>query len=71
MIIISTLAEYQTYFWLAVAKILRSNGYEIAFLSFDDRSTEILRKNSYYVNSFSEFSMPTCDTNEASTVRSS
>ena len=65
MIIISTLAEYQTYFWLAVAKILRSNGYEIAFLSFDDRSTEILRKNSFYVNSFSEFSMPTCDTNEA------
>ena len=44
MIIISTLAEYQTYFWLAVAKILRSNGYEIAFLSFDDRSTEILKK---------------------------
>ena len=64
MIIISTLAEYQTYFWLAVAKILRSSGYEIAFLSFDDRSTDMLRKNNFYVNSFSEFSLPTSDKNE-------
>lgn len=41
--LITTLAEYQTRFWLQVGKRLRETGHDAAFLSFDDRSTEMLR----------------------------
>ncbi len=40
--LITTLAEYQTRFWLAIGLRLRELGREAAFLSFDDRSTEML-----------------------------
>lgn len=41
--LITTLAEYQTAFWLTVGLQLRSLGESVAFLSFDDRSTEMLK----------------------------
>jgi len=51
IILISTLAEYQTKFWLAVAKDLRHRGQECAFLSFDDRSSEALSSEGFRVYS--------------------
>lgn len=41
-ILITTLAEYQTVFWKDVGLELRRQGHEPHFLSFDDRSTEML-----------------------------
>lgn len=43
-LLITTLAEYQTAFWLKVGLQLRSKGHEAAFISFDDRSTEMLQQ---------------------------
>jgi hypothetical protein len=43
MILITTLAEYQTKFWALVGKQLISRSIPVAFLSFDDRSTSMLR----------------------------
>ncbi len=40
--LITTLAEYQTAFWLKVGAAVRAAGHEMAFLSFDDRSSEML-----------------------------
>lgn len=42
--LITTLAEYQTAFWLKVGLQLRQLGHEAAFISFDDRSTEMLQQ---------------------------
>lgn len=42
--LISTLAEYQTVFWLDVAPALTARGAEVHFLSFDSRSNELLAK---------------------------
>ena len=44
MILITTLAEYQTRFWLKVAIELQNSGKEVVLLSFDDRSSELLDK---------------------------
>jgi hypothetical protein len=41
--LITTLAEYQTGFWRNVALALRAKGHEASFLSFDDRSTAMLK----------------------------
>jgi Capsule polysaccharide biosynthesis protein len=41
IILITTLAEYQTRFWIPVAQRLRSAGREVRLLAFDDRSAEI------------------------------
>lgn len=41
-LLITTLAIYQTEFWAAVGHELKRQGREVAFLSFDDRSTESL-----------------------------
>jgi len=41
MILITTLAEYQTRFWIPVAQRLRSAGREVQLLAFDDRSAEM------------------------------
>ena len=41
--LITTLAEYQTAFWVKVGLELRAKGHEAGFLSFDDRSTEMLK----------------------------
>jgi hypothetical protein len=43
LILITTLAEYQTVFWAAIGQELKRQGYAVAYISFDDRSTEMLR----------------------------
>jgi hypothetical protein len=40
-ILITTLAEYQTRFWIPVAQRLRSAGRDVQLLAFDDRSAEM------------------------------
>lgn len=40
-ILITTLAEYQTRFWIPVAQRLHSAGREVQLLAFDDRSAEM------------------------------
>ena len=44
VIVISSLAEYQTSFWIPVAQELRASGHEIHFLSFDTRSNEMFAR---------------------------
>jgi len=46
-IVITTLAVYQTKFWLAVANKLRSRGFGVAFISFDDLSSDMIRAENY------------------------
>ncbi|SDR81323.1 capsule biosynthesis protein [Bradyrhizobium canariense] len=41
IILITTLAEYQTRFWIPVAQRLRDAGREVQLLAFDDRSAEM------------------------------
>lgn len=41
VILITTLAEYQTRFWIPVAERLRKAGREVQLLAFDDRSAEM------------------------------
>ena len=41
IILITTLAEYQTRFWIPVAQRLRGAGREVQLLAFDDRSAEM------------------------------
>jgi Capsule polysaccharide biosynthesis protein len=41
IILITTLAEYQTRFWIPVAQRLRGAGREVRLLAFDDRSAEM------------------------------
>ena len=52
--LISTLAEYQTEFWLNIGLELKDREVECKYLSFDDRSTEMLRAAGFKVYSFSE-----------------
>lgn len=47
--LITTLAEYQTHFWLTVGLKLRELDRQVAFLSFDDRSTELLEAAGFKV----------------------
>lgn len=54
--LITTLAEYQTQFWRAVGIELRQLGHDPAFLSFDDRSTEMLREVGLRVHEARSFS---------------
>src|SRR5436190_22640 len=42
--VITTLAEYQTRFWLPVAQELAEQGVRPVLLSFDDRSSEMIAK---------------------------
>lgn len=54
LILITTLAEYQTSFWIDIGKEIVRSGFQVAFISFDDRSTEMLLKNNfktYYLKS--------------------
>ena len=51
--VVSTLAMYQTRFWVEVAQHLQSYGQSMAFLSFDDRSTEYITKKKFPVYSAS------------------
>jgi len=41
-ILLTTLAEYQTIFWIDVCQLVKKNGHDIAILSFVDRSCELL-----------------------------
>jgi hypothetical protein len=41
-LLITTLAEYQTRFWVEVARALDAGGVDPRFLSFDDRSSEMI-----------------------------
>jgi hypothetical protein len=41
-LLITTLAEYQTRFWLLAAQWLRERRYDVRVLAFDDRSAEML-----------------------------
>lgn len=52
--LITTLAEYQTQFWCAVGLELRQRGHGVAFISFDDRSTDMLRHAGFATYSASE-----------------
>lgn len=54
MLLITTLAEYQTVFWAAVGRELRTRGRAVAFVSFDDRSTEMLAADGFEVFSLDE-----------------
>ncbi len=47
IILITTLAEYQTSFWIEIGKEIIRSGFQVAFISFDDRSTEMLLKNNF------------------------
>ncbi len=53
-LLISTLAEYQSSFWLLVGRELEHRGLHCEFLSFDDRSTEALRSAGFKVHAYSE-----------------
>ena len=56
--LITTLAEYQTVFWTLVALELKRSGHDVAFISYDDRSTEMLRRRGIMVFSLSEQPSP-------------
>lgn len=56
--VITTLAEYQTRFWLRVGLALRAAGRGCSFVSFDDRSTEMLRAAGFPVSSANEAQSP-------------
>src|SRR5271155_4969140 len=43
IILITTLAEYQTRFWIPVAQRLRDAGRDVQLLAFDDRSAEMAK----------------------------
>ena len=48
--LITTLAEYQTRFWVEVADLLVAAGHGISFVSFDDRSTEMIAARGFRVH---------------------
>ena len=48
-IIFTTLALYQTEFWLAVATKLRDSGLPVAFISFDDCSSKLIKDKGFLV----------------------
>lgn len=56
--LITTLAEYQTVFWLEVGVQLQNLGHKVAFLSFDDRSSELLASHGFTVYSATQVSIP-------------
>ena len=45
--VITTLAEYQTRFWLPVARHLQALGVRPSFVSFDDRSSEMIARGGF------------------------
>ncbi len=56
--LITTLAEYQTVFWSRVGVELQRLGHDVAFISYDDRSTEMLRRDGFRVFSLPEEPSP-------------
>ncbi|MEO5883659.1 MAG: hypothetical protein ABIQ06_14670 [Caldimonas sp.] len=56
--LITTLAEYQTPFWLGVGTELRRLGHDAAFVSFDDPSTELIRGAGFPVFSGRDEAIP-------------
>lgn len=67
--LISTLAEYQSDFWLQVGMRLQQAGHAVSYLSFDDRSTEMLREGGFKVYSYSETSLPSGVFDEHSAIQ--
>ena len=55
VVLITTLARYQTVFWIPVAHALRRLGYEPAFLTFDDPSDGLIRRAG--LKSFNAFTL--------------
>ena len=53
-LLVTTLAVYQTSFWLKVAEELAAIGCRCSFLSFDDRSTEMIRQRGFEAFSCTE-----------------
>jgi hypothetical protein len=49
VLLITTLAMYQTIFWASVGEALKQRGVRAAFLSFEDRSSELLRARGFEV----------------------
>lgn len=45
--VITTLAEYQTAFWIEVAREMAAAGGSVSFISFDDNSTRTLRESGF------------------------
>lgn len=56
--LITTLAEYQTKFWVRVGLQLQVLGHPVAFLSFDDRSSEMLVAHQFKVYSATKIPPP-------------
>lgn len=56
--LIVTLAEYQTVFWLNFARALEGTALEPCFLSFDDRSSEMIERAGFPLVSASAIPMP-------------
>lgn len=57
--LISTLAEYQTRFWVKVGHALKKRGYGCEFVSFDDRSTAMLRQHGFTAYTFADIATTT------------
>lgn len=57
-IVISTLAFYQTRFWSKVAIELQKSHFNVAFISFDQLSTDALRAENFTVHSLHEHPKP-------------
>ena len=66
IVLITTLARYQTAFWILVARVLREKGQECAFLAFDDPSHSMLR--SAGLRSFNAFNIGAQASSAATTV---
>lgn len=67
--IITTLAEYQTRFWLLVGDDLRERGFAPHFISFDDRSCDMLNNSGFAVTAANDVAEPPVDELDATLDR--
>jgi hypothetical protein len=58
VVVISTLAEYQTRFWAPVGVELRRHGFDVAYLCFDDPSFDELRRQGFEAHDMFSLSGP-------------
>ncbi|ABF53282.1 hypothetical protein [Sphingopyxis alaskensis] len=63
--IITTLAEYQTRFWALVGEDLRARGFAPHFVSFDDRSCDMLNSRGFAVTAANDVARPPASELEA------
>lgn len=59
--VITTLAEYQTRFWIPVAQKLKNENCHPIFIAFDDRSSEMLRASGFQVVEANGLPVPSLD----------